>query len=154
MQPVKLEHFAGVVGDACFPLLPGQIHSGEGPIRAWNVCLIASSSWTVTHHHKDCWQKWTSQFENLIRLLRLLTGAHFDGNHTISLSVALLGAIIDRQRQLVEEWSVWCSMAFVCRASPPHDSEADRALSPGLRTYGLWLALQWMGKPCVQWIPF
>ena len=39
---------------------------------------------------------------NLIRLVRLLTGAHFDGNHTISLSVALHGAIIDRQHQLVE----------------------------------------------------
>jgi hypothetical protein len=68
---------------------------------------------------------------NLIRLLlRLLTGAHFDGNHTISLSVALLGAIIDRQHQLVEEWSVWCSMAFVPCACPPHDSEADRAFVP------------------------
>ena len=92
---------------------------------------------------------------NLIRLVRLLTGAHFDGNHTISLSVALHGAIIDSQHQLVEG-SVECLVlhGFRACACPPHDSEADRALSPGLRTYGLWLALQWMGKPCVQWIPF
>ena len=88
---------------------------------------------------------------NLIRLVRLLTGAHFDGNHTISLSVALHGAIIDRQHQLVEG-SVECLVlhGFRVPCVPPHDSEADRALSPGLRTYGLWRALPcgWGSHAC------
>ena len=73
---------------------------------------------------------------NLIRLVRLLTGAHFDGNHTISLSVALLGAIIDRQRQLVEEWSVWCSMAFVRVPAPLMIQKLVEPCPPGSAPMG------------------
>ena len=81
---------------------------------------------------------------NLIRLVRLLTGAHFDGNHTISLSVALLGAIIDRQRQLVEEWSVWCSMAFVRVRAPLMIQKLVEPCPPGSAPMGY-------GAPCRGW---
>jgi hypothetical protein len=66
-------------------------------------CIHLLSDHTPQAGH--CWQM-NLAIRNLIRLLRLLTGTHFDGNHMISLSVALLGIIIDRQRHQLVECSV------------------------------------------------